>query len=115
MKNRNCPNCGAPLEIEEYKCPYCGTLYLDLTMIDFDNRIPFFLTIKQNGMLITQKVRPETADMTITSEPIYATGKNGRLLSIISSTTIETNIQFTAIPVGKDNKVYAEMRKIKND
>lgn len=46
MKNRNCPNCGAPLELVEYKCPYCGTLYLDLTMIDFDNKTPFFLTIK---------------------------------------------------------------------
>lgn len=66
-------------------------------------------------MLITQKVRPETADMTITSESVYATGKNGRLLSIIPSTTVETNIQFTAIPVGEDNKVYAEMRKIEND
>lgn len=36
MKNRNCPNCGAPYEINKYKCPYCGTLYLDLSMINFD-------------------------------------------------------------------------------
>lgn len=114
MKNRNCPNCAAPLEIGEYKCPYCGTLYLDLTMIDFDNKTPFFLTIRQNGMLITQKVKPETADMTITSEPVYAMGKNGRLMSFITSTNVETNIQFTAIPM-KENKIYAEMRKIEND
>ena len=114
MKNRNCPNCGAPLELVEYKCSYCGTLYLDLTMIDFDNKTPFFLTIKQNGMLITQKVKPETADMTITSEPVYAIGKNQKMLSIISSVNAETNIQFTAIPIGKD-RVYAEMRKIEND
>ena len=112
MKNRNCPSCSAPLELGEYKCPYCGVLYLDLTMIDFDNKTPFFLTIKQNGMLITQKVRPDTADMTITSEPVYATGKNGRLLSIFPSTTVETNIQFTAIPNEKDNH-YVEIRKIK--
>ena len=114
MKNRNCPNCGAPLELGEYKCPYCGTLYLDLTMIDFDNKTPFFLTIKQNGMLITQKVKPETADMTITSESVYATGRNEKLMSFNISTNVETNIQFTAIPIGKD-KVYAEMRKIEND
>ena len=114
MKNRNCPNCAAPLEFGEYKCPYCGTLYLDLTMIDFDNKTPFFLTIKQNGMLITQKVKPETADMTITSEPVYAMGKNQKMLSIISSVNAETNIQFIAIPMGKD-KVYAEMRKIEDD
>lgn len=46
MKNRNCPSCSAPLELGEYKCPYCGVLYLDLTMIDFDNKTPFFLSIK---------------------------------------------------------------------
>ncbi len=109
MKNRNCPSCAAPLELGKYKCPYCGVLYLDLTMIDFDNRTPFFLTIKQNGMLITQKVKPETANMTITSEPVYAMGKDGKLMSFISSTNVETNIQFTAIPNEKNN--YIEMRK----
>ena len=114
MKNRNCPSCSAPLELGEYKCPYCGVLYLDLTMIDFDNKTPFFLSIKQNGMLITQKVRPETADMTITSEPVYATGKNGKLMSFNTSTNVETNIQFTAIPNEK-NSHYIEMRKIEND
>lgn len=110
MKNRNCINCSAPLELGEYKCPYCGTLYLDLTMIDFDNKTPFFLSIKQNGMLITQKVRPETADMTITSEPVYATGRNGKLISVIGSINAETNIQFTAIPNEKNN--YVEIRKV---
>lgn len=65
-------------------------------------------------MLITQKVRPETADMTITSEPVYAMGKNGKLLSFNTSMNAETNIQFTAIPMG-ENKIYAEMRKIEND
>jgi len=65
-------------------------------------------------MLITQKVKPETADMTITSESVYATGKNEKMFSFISSVNAETNIQFTAIPIGKD-RVYAEMRKIEND
>ncbi len=111
MKNRNCPSCAAPLELGKYKCPYCGVLYLDLTMIDFDNKTPFFLTIKQNGMLITQKVRPETVDMTSNSEPVYATGKNGRLMASNTSTSVEINIQFTAIPSEKDNH-YVEIRKI---
>lgn len=46
MKKTNCPNCAAPLEIGEVKCPYCGTVYYDLSAIDFDNEIPLFLTIK---------------------------------------------------------------------
>ena len=58
MENCNCPNCAAPLELGEYKCPYCGTLYLNLSMINFDKQEPFFLTIKKDGALITQKVKP---------------------------------------------------------
>jgi len=65
-------------------------------------------------MLITQKVKPETADMTITSEPVYAIGRNEKLMSFNISTNAKTNIQFTAIPIGKD-RVYAEMRKIEDD
>ena len=115
MKNRNCCNCGAPLELNQYRCSYCGTLHLDLTMINFDKEEPFFLSIKKDGMLITQKVKPQTADMYITNDTVYATGNYGqKLLSITTGIHAETNIQFTAIPMGKD-KVYAEMRKIEDD
>ncbi len=31
MKKRtNCPNCGAPIEIDRIICPFCGTRYLDV-------------------------------------------------------------------------------------
>lgn len=36
MKKLNCPNCGAPFEIETHKCPYCGTSYFDMGCIDFE-------------------------------------------------------------------------------
>ena len=112
MKNRNCPNCGAPYEINKYKCPYCGTLYLDLSMINFDEREPLFLTIKKDGMLLTQKVIPETATFESTSEDVYITGglHNNRLACFTTGINIETNIQFIAVPMSKDKKIYAEMR-----
>lgn len=37
MSKTNCVNCGAAKDIDEIKCPYCGTTYLDLTSIDFDS------------------------------------------------------------------------------
>ena len=96
---KNCPNCGAPFELNEYKCSYCGTLYLDLSMINFDDRTPIFLSIKRNGYLITQKVLPQTVDFeAISDEVCMAGGRGNKFLSFIRNNTLETNIQFIAIP-----------------
>lgn len=59
MKQRNCPNCGAPYEIELNTCPYCGTSYFDMSAIDIGERRPFYLKIKMNGMVFTSKVVAE--------------------------------------------------------
>ena len=111
MKSRNCPNCGAPYDINEYKCPYCGTLYLDLSMIDFDNQIPFFLSIKKDGMIITQKVLPQTAAFEMNEDAVYATSVHGnKLMSFPVNRSLETNIQFIAIPMKDNDLIY--MRKV---
>ena len=114
MKNRNCPNCGAPLELGRYNCSYCGTLYLDLSMINFDDQEPFFLTIKKNGYLLTQKVIPQTATFESTSETVYATGglHDTKLACFTTGINLETNIQFVAVPIDDKQKIYAEMRKV---
>ena len=111
MSKTNCPNCGAPLELNQYRCSYCGTLYLDLSMINFDNQEPFFLTIKQNGMIITQKVLPQTAEFEMNEDTIYATsGRGNKLISFLANKSLETNIQFVAIPMKDGDLAY--MRKI---
>lgn len=104
MANYNCCNCGAPYETTEYRCPYCGTLYLDLSMIDFDKQEPFFLTIKKNNQLITQKVLPQTAtfENTVESVDCYNT-KGQKLLNFLTNNRLETNIQFIAIPFDDNN------------
>lgn len=40
MSKTNCINCGAAKDIDEIKCPFCGTTYIDLTAIDFDSHAP---------------------------------------------------------------------------
>lgn len=107
----NCPNCGAPYEVGLNKCPYCGTIYFDLSIIDFDDNEPIFLTIKKDGYLLTQKVLPQTATFESTSESVYATGLNDtQLACIITNISFETNINFIAVPLDKDRKIMAEMR-----
>ena len=31
MKNYNCKNCGAPLDLHKCKCDYCGTFFKEQT------------------------------------------------------------------------------------
>ena len=38
MKEKNCPNCGSPYNSLLNACPYCGTVYFDLTSIDLTNK-----------------------------------------------------------------------------
>lgn len=43
MSKTNCINCGAAKEVTEIKCPFCGTVYLDMTTIDFCRHTPVIL------------------------------------------------------------------------
>ena len=71
------------------------------------------IKIKTNGMLLTQKVVPETATFESTSDTVYATGglNNTRLACFTTAIRNETNIQFVAVPMDNKQKIYAEMRK----
>lgn len=46
MEGKNCPNCGAPLEADICKCPYCGTSYFDISALSIGDREPFYLKLK---------------------------------------------------------------------
>ena len=46
MNGKNCPNCGAVYTLEDVKCPYCNTLYYDLTAIDFTKNEPVFIKMR---------------------------------------------------------------------
>lgn len=87
-KNKNCPNCGAPYDPLEPKCPYCGTIYYDMSAIDFDSREPLYLQIRSRNLLITQKVIPELGSIDMISNSGYG---------FTESTEVNTNISFRAI------------------
>lgn len=52
-KTRNCENCGAPIDMETEKCPYCGTSYFDFSNIEIDS--PVILKLKYQGQLFIAK------------------------------------------------------------
>lgn len=103
MSKRNCPNCGAPYDINLNKCPYCGTSYYDLSALDFTTHEPFYLKIKteMNGKpcYITQLVRPRAdISMDFNSETVDAVDGLGRTVcSFTRGTSLTTNISFNAV------------------
>ena len=103
--NKNCPNCGAPRILgksAQTKCPYCGTLFLDFTVLDMDNRSPCFITVKHHGRTLTFKAFPHSIDFN------YAYGP-----TLYSADTIickpRSYAEFTAVFIGlKDDVVFEE-------
>lgn len=108
---RNCPNCGAPYDMNLNKCPYCGTSYYDLSALDFTTHEPFYLKIKteMNGMpcYITQLVRPKAnMSMEFSSETDDAYNFLGsRICTFTRSNTLTTNIQFEAVSSATHNNL----------
>jgi len=103
-KGKNCPNCGAPFELGVDQCPFCGTIYFDLSCIDFTNRQPIFLKIKTRFFdgktaTITQKVIPELNSIRMEiEEPIRVqTLRGGRMLYKRGVPELMTDITFRSI------------------
>ena len=102
MNNRNCPNCGAPYEVDQNKCAYCGTSYFDMSAINFTDGEPFYLKFKMdfNGQecYVTQLVKPRIGGISFESESVDMVDACGRtILTTMVSKSVVTDIQFVAI------------------
>lgn len=107
MKQTNCPNCGAPYDLELTKCPYCGTNYFDLSFIDFDATEPFYIKIRREIMFEGQKrpviftinVLPEIMQTEITQDSVYATGPYDAVMAFFTlNSNVSLNLGFRGIP-----------------
>ena len=108
MNKRNCPNCGAPYDIDVNKCPYCGTSYFDMSSLDFTNGEPFYLKFKINmggrDAFVTQLVVPRIDSIDFSSESIATYDIYGnKTADCITSKSISTNICFEGVPFGSND------------
>lgn len=99
MKQRNCPNCGAPYEIELNTCPYCGTSYFDMSAIDIDEKHPFYLKLKMGDMIFTSKVIAEPDIQILLNEDSYdAVGRHGnRIGRFTVNRYIDIDMRFKSV------------------
>ena len=106
MSKQNCPNCAAPYDVRMQKCPYCGTAYFDLSVIDFADGEPCWMKIRINGVEITQRVLPRLDSIAYTSETTYFHDGPGNPVaqSMTASSACTTTVRFDAI--AEDNVLF---------
>lgn len=112
----NCPNCGAVVEYDLHKCPYCGTSYFDMSCIDFEQGTPVYLKLKLNQggnpIYITQLVMPKLTDIEATCDYIEYTNPYGQVLHRMrTGQRITTNLSFEAIPMQNREMMIATYEK----
>lgn len=115
MRKTNCVNCGAAIDWDANKCPYCGTQYIDFTEIDFTSAEPLVLRTKHDyhgkTVIIEQCAFPRFGTISVANDYVEARNSLGvPLLSFSSSTDVETELAFKATPF-KDGSLF----KIKFD
>lgn len=106
MDSRNCPNCAAPYDTNLNTCPFCNTSYFDMSCIDFKEHKPFYLKIKTNFGIITQKVIPTLKDIEFHTVTTDIVGCGNDVRRIFSGRSMTTNIEFNAIADSDNNILY---------
>jgi hypothetical protein len=98
MKQRNCPNCGAPYNVELNTCPYCGTSYFDMSAIDINETNPFYLKLKMGDMIFTSKVIAEPEITVNFYEDTYsALGRYGEVGRVVVNSNIDIDMRFKSV------------------
>ncbi len=98
MSKRNCPNCGAPYKIELNTCPYCGTLYFDMSAIDINEGRPFYLKLKMDDKVFTSKVVVEPEITVNFYEDTYsALGRHGEVGRVTVNRNINIDMRFKSV------------------
>ena len=101
MSKTNCINCGAAKDIEEIKCPFCGTSYFDMTAIDLNEGLPVALTVRKGQMVIQMLALPELKAVEIAEENIRVFDHGSCVGQITKSRSATAELEFKAIARGK--------------
>ena len=75
MSKYNCVNCGAPIDYELSKCPYCGTYYYDLSEMTVGEVAMLKVNIPGKGKVLARALLTDF-DVTAKLEemPVYHEG-----------------------------------------
>ena len=93
MERYNCPNCGAP--IESTQCPYCGTIFYDFTVMDFDK--PTYIRIHYNGQYMVFRALARSMNVSMNPNE-YVYYADNSVYAKMSSMPMDVTIDFSVLP-----------------
>lgn len=100
-KGKNCPNCGAPYDPALNKCPYCGTIYFDMSCIDFIDSEPVYLKFKMlwggKPVSVTQLVRPRLNNIHSEVDSVEMCHRGRPVARCCKALSVVTEIEFQAL------------------
>ena len=124
MSKTNCINCGAAKDIEEIRCPFCGTTYLDLTAIDFASGDPVVCQFvlphirianekysdieSKNRVVMSMLAIPQLDEITQTANTVSIFGGNHSypLSSFVDSYDINVGVSFRPVTRPDHNTLF---------
>ena len=97
----NCVNCGAAIDIDSDKCPFCGTSYFDLTAIDFASKNPVALRLRlplgKDKIVFSMLAIPELGSINQTANTVDIYSGRAKLATMVSSYDTNVDLSFHAI------------------
>lgn len=121
MSRTNCVNCGASKDIDEIKCPFCGTTYIDMTAIDFDSGKPVvcqfvlpsnFKDKNGNKLIMSMLAIPRLDEIVQTATTVDVCGGGigyHRMASFVDSWDMNVGVSFKPV-TRPDHQTIAELR-----
>lgn len=89
---RNCPNCGAPLDENLFKCPYCGTLYYDLTVLD--EQTPCYVKFRTHMGTVTALAKPELKSIETWCDSVDINTMGRTLTKFVTCVNADIGVEF---------------------
>ena len=107
MSKTNCINCGAAKDIDDIKCPFCGTTYLDLTAIDFASGKPVVCQFvlpsdvrigdSDKRVVMSMLAVPQLDEISQTANRVDIFGGSGKLASFVDSYDVNVGVSFRPV------------------
>lgn len=99
----NCVNCGAPIDYELAKCPYCGTYYYDLSEMTVGEVAMLRVNIPGRGKVLARAV---LKDINVTDEAQHSSvygGRDGVVAQFLTARNISVGLNFETVPDNDGN------------